>query len=358
PRGRPHFAPGVRDLANGNPDPALLPDLRRHLTAIDPAHVLYGRPAADEALLELARQSFERDGVPSGHLAVAGGAMDAIDLVLSSHLRPGDRVAVEDPCYSGVTDLVAMLGLVPRPVAIDDSGPLPDSLAAALEGGTAACLLSPRAQNPFGSVLQPGRAADLAAVLRRHPGVLLVEDDHAFDITQAAAATLCFEERPRWAQVRSVSKSLGPDLRVAVVAGDPTTVARLETRRLLGAGWVSHLLQRLVVSLWSDSSVKALVAQAAATYSCRRQTLLDSLTARGIAAHGRSGLNVWIPVAHEDATVQALLQRGWGVLAGERFRINAGRAIRVTIASLEVDEAESFAADLAAALAPRPSRLA
>ena len=38
-------------------------------------------------------------------------------------LRPGDLVAVEDPSYTGVLDLLAAMGLVTEPVAIDDSGP-------------------------------------------------------------------------------------------------------------------------------------------------------------------------------------------------------------------------------------------
>jgi DNA-binding transcriptional MocR family regulator len=357
PRGRPEFAPGIRDLANGNPDPALLPDLAPHLARIDPAPVLYGRPAADRELLALAAQRFAADGVPADHLTVVGGAIDALDLVFAAHLRPGDRVAVEDPCYPGASDLLAMLGLVVRPVQVDDEGVVPASLEAALNGGTQACVLTPRAQNPFGSLLTARRAAELQRVLARHPDVVVVEDDHGSEITGEAGATMCSFERRRWAQVRSVSKAMGPDLRVGVIAGDPVTIARVESRRLLGTGWVSHLLQRLVVSLWSDPAMAGFTRQVAAVYSERRRALLEALSAQGIAAHGRSGINVWIPVPHEDATVAAMLQRGWGVLAGERFRLASGRAIRVTTATLEPDEAVAFAADLAAALRPAPSRL-
>jgi DNA-binding transcriptional MocR family regulator len=358
PRGRPAFPAGVRDLSGGNPDPALLPDLSPHLRQLHPGHVLYGSSASDPRLLELAAERFARDGIPAEHLTVVGGALDGVERVLAAHLRPGDRVAVDDPCYAGVTDLVRSLSLVPVPVGVDDLGPTPDAMNAALRGGVAACVVTPRAQNPFGCALDAGRAAELRALLRRFPHVLLLEDDHACDIVERPGASLC--EAPRtahWAQVRTVSKSLGPDLRLAVVTGDATTVARVEGRRLIGAGWVSHLLQQLVISLWGDPATDALLAAAATTYTARRQALIAALDAHGIAAHGRSGLNVWIPVAHEDATVASLLERGWGVLAGERFRFASERAIRVTTSTLQPAEADRFAADLKAALAPSPSRL-
>lgn len=359
PRGRPSFAAGIRDLSGGNPDPALLPDLEPHLRRISGEHVLYGTPSNDPGLLRYAAIRFDEDGVASSHLTVVGGALDGVERVLGAHLRPGDRVAIEDPCYSGVTDLVRSLGLLPVPVAVDDRGAEPAALDAALRGGAVAAVITPRAQNPFGSVLDAGRAAELRSVLRRYADVLLVEDDHASEISGRPRSSVSAVRAVshHWAQVRSVSKALGPDLRLAVVAGDETTVARVEGRRLIGAGWVSHLIQRLVVSLWEDPETDRVLARARETYDTRRCALLDALSAAGIAAHGASGLNVWIPVAHEDATVAALLDRGWGVLAGERFRIAAPRAIRVTTATLEPAESRTFAADLRAAMTPAPSRL-
>lgn len=359
PRGRPSFGPGVRDLSGGNPDPALLPDLEPHLRRIAAGHVLYGAAANDPDLLGMAAGGFDADGIASDHLTVVGGALDGVERVLAAQLRPGDRVAIEDPSYAGVTDIVRSLALIPVPVAVDDCGADPAAFDSALRGGAIACVLTPRAQNPYGSALDAGRAAELRTVLRRHPETLLIEDDHASEISEPPGASVS-AGRPvtrRWAQVRSVSKSLGPDLRLAILAGDATTVARVEGRRLLGAGWVSHMIQRLVVSLWNDPETERSLTRARQTYTRRRRALLKALAAAGIEAHGASGLNVWIPVAHEDATVAALLDRGWGVLAGERFRIAAPRAIRVTTSTLEPDDAARFAADLRHALAPVPSRL-
>ncbi|MFZ0180470.1 MAG: aminotransferase class I/II-fold pyridoxal phosphate-dependent enzyme [Candidatus Dormiibacterota bacterium] len=357
PRGRPIVPAGVVDLLSGNPDPALLPDLASAFLELPHEPVLYGAAGSDPELLALAAARLDRDGVPSDHLTVVGGALDGIQLALLAHLRPGDRIAVEDPCYPGVIDLASALGLTALPVAIDDRGPTAEALARALRAGAVACSLTPRAQNPYGSAIDAERADELRAVLARHPGVLVLEDDHAFDITERPCHSLCEPGRARWAHVRSVSKSLGPDLRLAIMAGDATTVARVEGRRLLAAGWVSHLLQQLVVRIWSDPREADRTQQVAATYTRRRDALREALGARGIESHGRSGLNVWVPVAHEDATVAALQERGWGVLAGDRFRIASQRGIRVTTSQLEPDDAVRFAADLEAALTPRPSRL-
>jgi hypothetical protein len=60
---------------------------------------------------------------------------------------------------------------------------------------------------------------------------------------------------------------------------------------------------------------------------------------------------------HEDTAAAALLERGWGVLTGERFRIAAPRGIRVTAATLSPGDAGRFAEDLSRALASAPARL-
>jgi DNA-binding transcriptional MocR family regulator len=155
-----------------------------------------------------------------------------------------------------------------------------------------------------------------------------------------------------WAVVRSTSKFLGPDLRVAVMTGDALTIARVQRRQAIGARWVSHLLQRVALALWSDPSSGRLLARASDTYAERRGALIDALAANGITAHGRSGLNVWIPVREETTTVQALADRGWAVAAGERFRLHSPPAIRVTTAALTPPDARRFAADLAASVRP------
>jgi DNA-binding transcriptional MocR family regulator len=347
--------PGVRDLSRGNPDPALLPDLRAALASLRPPVRLYGEPHALGDLLQLARSQLRGDGVPAESLCVVSGALDGIERVLQAHLRPGDRVAVESPGYAALYDLLRALGLALEPVAVDDRGMLPQQLRGALARGALAAVITPRGQNPTGAALDSQRARQLRAVLRSFPDALVIEDDHLGPLGGSPLhSTLSHRAQPsRWAATRSVSKALGPDLRLAVLAGDPHTVARVHGRQQCGPGWVSHLLQALVLSLWRDPAVHRLIARASATYAKRRQRLLACLARERVPAHGASGLNVWIPVPEETAAVAALLQRGWALAPGAPHRLpGAAPAVRVTTATLTHSEAAQLARHLAQALAP------
>ncbi len=348
---------GARDLAAGNPDPALLPALAPALALAaavsDRSPVLYGHPAAEPDLLARAGARFGADGVPTGALAVTAGALDAIDRILATQLRTGDAVAVEDPGWGSLLDLLPAHGLRTLPVALDDQGPLPQSVEAALAAGARALIVTNRAQNPTGAALTATRAAELRAVLARYPQTLLIEDDHGHGIVDLPFQLLSAgpDRQPvttRWVVIRSMAKAFGPDLRIAVLTGDQDTVDRLLGRQRLDTGWVSHLLQRTAAELWrADAAPLALVAGA---YRARREALLAALAAHGIEAHGVSGLNVWVPVAEETGAVTALAQRGWIVAPGARFRLQSAPGLRITVAALGLEEAPRLADDLAAVL--------
>jgi DNA-binding transcriptional MocR family regulator len=343
---------GVHDLANGNPDARLLPSLAAAFARIDPEHRLYGVAAKLPRLVSIAETELGADGV-HGDVAVTGGALDAVERALQTELRPGDRVVVEDPSWPRIADLVHALGLAVEPVRVDAKGLDPDALDAALRRGARALIATPRGQNPTGAAIDPARGAALREVLSRHPGVLAIEDDY---VARIAGAPYVPIHRPegRWIVVRSLSKVLGPDLRLAVVAGDPLTIARIEGRQRLGPGWVSHLLQQAGALLLEDSATARLLDRAGRVYAERRSALVSALADRGIAASGDSGLGVWVPLADEAAAVRELLVQGWAVSPGERFRFRAPPGIRVTTATVEPDEAERLA-DAIAGLGRAPA---
>ncbi|HET8863596.1 MAG TPA: aminotransferase class I/II-fold pyridoxal phosphate-dependent enzyme [Solirubrobacterales bacterium] len=342
---------GARDLASGNPDPDLLPDLSPVLRRLEPPRQLYGSDPADPRLLELVEAELGEDGIEARNLAVVSGALDGIERALQAHLRPGDLIAVEDPGFAGLFHLLRALGFALRPVPIDARGMIPAALGEALEEGAAAVVLNPRGQNPTGASLDRERAAVLRGVLAGKPNALVVEDDHLGPIAGAPRLTLTVG-RSRWAAARSIAKSLGPDLRLAVLAGDPDTINRVRGRQAVGPGWVSMLLQRTAATLWSDPKIGRDLKEATATYGKRREAFVTALAEGGIDVEAPTGLNVWIPVPDETSIVQALLAEGWAAMPGAPFRLQAAPAIRITTSSLEPAEAVSLAADLAAALRP------
>jgi len=342
----------VRRLDVGGPDPQFLPALGPVLSELMPPLHTYGEETNLPELLDIGHAYFGGDGYTQGRLAVVGGALDGLERLLRIHLRPGDRVGMEDPGFLAGVALVRSMGFTPVPIAMDEDGPLPDAFASALRQHVRAVILTPRAQNPTGAVISASRANALRQQLDEHPEILVIEDDHAGPIADAPAVSVAYNRAGSWAILRSVAKFLGPDLRLGFVLGDKVTVARLEGQMALGVRWVSHILQHTVVRLWNDPATHELMASAARTYADRRNALLDALAEREIPAVGPSGLNVWVPVPSEISIVQALLEKGWAVAPGEGFRINSAPGIRIMTARLELVEVDRFADDLAQALSP------
>ncbi|MFJ3928474.1 aminotransferase class I/II-fold pyridoxal phosphate-dependent enzyme [Streptomyces sp. NPDC090022] len=344
---------GARDLSTGNPDLALLPSLEGPLAAAArryaAAPTRYGDAAVVEDLARLARQGLDADGVPAGPVGLTSGALDAIERVLAAHLKPGDAVAVEDPGWGSTLDLVPALGLRVVPVAVDCDGPLVEAVARALAAGVRALVVTARAQNPTGAAVSADRAAELRALLAAHPGVLVIDDDHGHGIVDLPLHCLGGVTR-HWALVRSTAKAYGPDLRLAVLTGDAVTLDRVRGRQRLGPGWVSRLLQYAVAELWASGAVDPVAV--ARSYGVRRDGLVAELAARGVAAYGRSGMNVWVPVGDETGVVTRLLAAGWAVAPGARFRVASGAGVRLTVSSLGPADVPVLARAVADAVRP------
>jgi DNA-binding transcriptional MocR family regulator len=317
---------GLRDLASGAPDPAELPLPGNYRDG----GVLPGVLAAARKRLPL-----------KGSFTLVSGALDGMDRVLLAHLRPGDRVGVEDPGWAACLDLLAMQGLVPVPVPVDDDGPTVAGLKSALDSGISALIVTARAQNPTGGSISAARAKALRPLLT---GLLVIEDDHAAELAGVPLHPVA-DAGAHWAFIRSASKPFGPDLRCAVLAGDAETVSRVEGRMRLGAGWVSTVLQRELLRLWSTFDP----APAGRRYDSRRAAVLTALARRGITALGKTGINIWVPVPDETKAVSVLRDAGFAVAPGHLFRLTSPPGIRVTIATVTETDVEPLAEAIAAA---------
>ncbi len=343
------------DLSRGTPDPLLLPALGPALSRVS-SRAETGSYQAEPVIPGLA--SVLVDSWPSGaeSIMVVDGALDAISRTLEQLVRFGDRVVVESPGFPPFLDLLDVLGAEAVPVRLDEHGVLPDSLARALVRRPVAVLLQPRAQNPTGASMTLERAEALARVIRSASDVdelVVIEDDHSGLISTAGDVTLGGALPGRVVHVRSFSKSHGPDLRIAALGGPRELVDHIASRRMLGPGWTSRMLQTILLDLLTDGGSIDAVAEARRQYYTRQRALGDALRSRGVAVAPADGINLWMPVLSERSALVQLAAAGIRVAAGTPFLAAGGtdaargmrgrmpaEFVRITVSALRDDTDE------------------
>ncbi|MBJ4954944.1 transcriptional regulator PtsJ [Salmonella enterica subsp. enterica serovar Goldcoast] len=338
----------LTDLSGGNPAPTCLPDLSRYFAQINKNPRLYGDAVVSPELKSWATR-WMQDTLPGvGEIDITSGAIDAIERLLCAHLLPGDSVAVEDPCFLSSINMLRYAGFSASPVTVDNEGMQPDMLEAALQRGARAVILTPRAHNPTGCSLSASRAAQLQEILARYPQTLVIIDDHFALLSACRWYPVIAQETAHWAVVRSMSKTLGPDLRLAIVASDPVTSAKLRLRLNSGSQWVSHLLQDLACACLSDEEYQRKLVQTQQFYATQQQKLTTALRGYGIDLPVGDGLNLWLPLTHHSQSLAfALAKSGWLVREGEVFGVNTpSHGLRITLSTLNDSDIHKLAADI------------
>ncbi|MGF3057048.1 aminotransferase class I/II-fold pyridoxal phosphate-dependent enzyme [Microbacterium sp. YY-01] len=350
------FAPEtvLHDIGSGNPDPALLP--LPPLSQVDlGAPALYGDALIDSDLEKWATAWLQQAQPRELELTVTSGAVDAIERLLAQTLVQGDTVGLEDPCFLSSINMTKIAGYRAHGIPLDDEGITVGGVEAALAAGARAIVCTPRAHNPTGISLSKRRARELQELLAEHPHVLIIEDDHYSLLARSPYYTVIPPQHPRWALVRSMSKFLGPDLRLALLASDPETARQLRTRLSPGTTWVSRILQRVAVAMLDHPETSTALQRASTHYAERNAELRALLRERSLTVRGNDGLNVWVETAADARTVsQAMMRRGWLIRTGGVFRLDGDESapeIRVTAHTLTTKEMVRLADDLAAAVA-------
>jgi DNA-binding transcriptional MocR family regulator len=319
------------DLSLMAPDHALLPDLDAALAAAVRGRALneYARVAITPELEQRVRPSWP---FPPERMVSVSGGFEGLQLLTTAAVRPGERVAVEDPTTPRLFDILELVGAEPIAVACDDAGPRPQALAEALRRHCAAFILQPRAQSPCGHALTAERAERLAGLLAPS-STLVIENDSMAPLSTEPPISLAAWLPQQTALIRSFSKSHGPDLRIAVVGGPGDVIDRTHRLQMFGAGWASRVLQNALGHLLADPGSRATVERARREYAQRRHRLVRELSERGVAVGNRDGMSLWIPVADEQEALVTLAAGGIAAGPGSRFWLRADRTdhIRVSI---------------------------
>jgi DNA-binding transcriptional MocR family regulator len=270
---------------------------------------------------------------PAEAFVATNGGYEAVHVAVQALMMPGSVIAIEDPTAMRLLDILEYAGAHIAPVRCDAEGPTAASLAEALRKKPAAFIYQPRTHAVTGHRVSATRRAELAQVLKSSD-TLIIEDDGIGDISSLPPASLGTEFPQRTVHVLSYSKSLGPDLRLAVLSSSSSIVDRIQAYRSFGAGWTSRILQEAAAWLIRDRQSRAIVERSRQVYAGRRGALVDALGLRGIKLPEGDGLCIWIPVKSEQFALVTLAARGIVVLPGQMCTTADWQHIRVSTSLL------------------------
>ncbi len=326
------YAPGSVDLGAAVPDVTLLPDLANAMAygATVKDVNSYERSRIIDELREMveARWPYQAEAM----LATNGG-YNAVYTCLRALVMPGSTIAVEHPTSMRVLDIIEDLGVRIVPVLCDGDGPLPASLSQALVERPAAFFFQPRVHSVTGQLVSPDRLSALGDVLSSSEA-LIIEDDGMGDISDAPPKSLGNRFPERTIHILSYSKTLGPDLRLAVLSGPKAVVDQIQSYRAFSAGWTSRILQGAASFLLRDPGVWDSIAAARTVYAQRRSALASALRDRGVPVQDSHGLCLWVPVASEPFAMVTLAARNIVVVPGSKFSVLPSNHIRVATSIL------------------------
>ncbi len=208
----------VIDLSLGEPDfntpehilAAAAAAMRRGETRYTAAD---GTPELKDAIIEKFRRenglAFARN-----EISAANGAKQIIFNALMATLEPGDEVLVPAPYWVSYTDMVLLLGGIPKVLACDVAENFkltPEKLEAALTAKTRWVMFN-APNNPSGAAYSRTELVGLGRVLERRPHVLVMSDEIYEHISYASEPfysflSACPDLRERMLLVNGVSKT-------------------------------------------------------------------------------------------------------------------------------------------------------
>jgi DNA-binding transcriptional MocR family regulator len=328
-----HYSAGVIDLRLAVPDRDLLPPLDKALAYAATAQDLnsYERSRILPELEAEVRKIWPYQ--PEAFLATNGG-YNAVYTAVHALVTRGAPVAVEEPTAMRLLDILEDQGARILPVACDEHGPLPSSLRDVMQHKPVVFLYQPRLHSVTGRTVTADRLDELAEVLR-DSDTLIIEDDGVADISPAKRQSLGYEMPDRVIHIISFSKTLGPDLRLAVVSSTSAIVDQIQSYRSFSAAWTSRILQAAGGWLLRQPETWQKIASARTIYSERRDMLCDALRIRGLNVQGGEGLSLWVPVASEPFAMVTLAARNVAVNAGSKFHLGESSHIRIATSTLK-----------------------
>ncbi|MGA4840345.1 PLP-dependent aminotransferase family protein [Streptomyces sp. G45] len=238
-----------------------------------------GEPALRAAIA--ARYSARGLATDADDLLVTTGSQQALSLLATALVEPGDTVLVENPCYLAALQVFAFAGARVVAVPGDEHGVDPAALAALITEHRPKLLYTvPTFQNPTGRTMPAERRAAVAEVAGRH-GLWLVEDDPYGELRFEGERVPWIAAHPgaedRTALLGSFSKVMAPGLRLGWLRA-PAALRRACAIAKQAADLHTPTVNQLAAAWYLERyDLDAHVARVAAAYGERRDAMLAGL---------------------------------------------------------------------------------
>ncbi|MFJ9158084.1 PLP-dependent aminotransferase family protein [Streptomyces griseoviridis] len=316
--------PEVVNFAGGLPAPELfdaegIAAAYRAVLAEQPGRALQystteGEPVLREALAARTRAR----GLPTAadDILVTTGSQQALSLLATALLEPGDTVLVEEPCYLAALQAFGFAGARIVAVPGDADGVDPRALEELVVRERPKLFYTvPTFQNPTGRTLPAARRAAVADVAARR-GVWIVEDDPYGELRFEGERMPWIASFPgaadRTVLLGSFSKVMAPGLRLGWLRA-PEGLRRACAVAKQAADLHTPTVNQLAAARYlADRDLDAHVARVAAAYRERRDAMLaglpDALPEGSVWERPAGGMFLWAALpAGYDTT--ALLPR-------------------------------------------------
>ncbi len=334
--------PGMISFAGGNPAASALPDLEvaeisREVLLRDGKTLLqYGATEGYKPFLEslspYVKERFSIDAQPSDILPTTGSTQ-AMNLLCSALIDPGDAIVVENPTFLGNMQCMRLYQANLIPVQSDENGMDTDELEEKIKQYHPKMIyIIPTFQNPTGRTLSLERRKRVAELSEKY-GVVVAEDDPYHDLRYAGNAlpTIKSFDQAGWvAFMGSFSKVISPGLRVGYLIAEPRLLRKCVVAKQSGDLHTGLLNQAICDAYLRKGLLAPHVEQICLSYARQLDTMLQCLAASdAFASYTRpeGGLFVFAALKEGKNALELLkkaVELGVAYVPGTHFYADGG----------------------------------
>lgn len=261
---------------------------------------------------------------------VTTGSQQAIALVASALLSPGDTVLVEDPTYSGALDCFRALGARMVALPLGEGGIRADLLRSTVARVSPKLIYVCPVHNPTGLIMSEATRVELARLADRL-SIPVLEDLTLAHVTfdSVPPSTSLYSTTGEIVVVESASKVFWGGLRVGWVRGSRSMIQRIYRQKAI-ADLGTPLFSQLVVThlLPRIAEAREIVRRRAGE---RLDVLVEQLGAKLPSwrwERPAAGLSLWAALPQGNSTEFARLaqQRGVAIVPGPAMSADANFA--------------------------------